>query len=140
MEAALRTVEETVETLTIERDALAARVTELEHLSRVAAAEVAAVIAEGDREHAEHDRIEDERTRASTRAAAAAAERDAARAELGVMTDRAIAAETRAAVAEAVAAERLARIEDLRAAIETLDPGVGEGSAPPPSGDDRPAP
>lgn len=123
MKDALRAVDETLPALTAERDALAARVSELEHLARVAAAEVAASQASRDRMELEQDRVEDQRTRARTRAALAADERDRARIELGAVLDRAGAAEQRASVAEAVAAERLERITDLREMVSALAAG-----------------
>ncbi len=88
METALRTVQETVTALTAERDVLAARVAELEHLSRVAAAEVAAAMAERDRLAERVDGLEDDRTRAKTKASAATNDRDQARAELEALEER----------------------------------------------------
>ena len=120
---ALRTVDETLPALTAERDALAARVSELEHLARVAAAEVAASQADRERMELEQDRVEDQRTRAKTRATLAAEERDRVRTELAAALDRAVTAERRASVAEAVAAERLERIADLREMISALPVG-----------------
>jgi len=119
-----------------ERDELAARVSELEQLARVAAAEVAASQASRERMEQEQDRIEDQRTRARTRAALAADERDRARAGLAAALDRAAAAERRASVAEALAAERLERCAELREVIRVLTAGV---PAPRPPGTDDPA-
>jgi chromosome segregation ATPase len=121
MEQAIRTVDETLGTVTAERDALTARVMELEQLARTAAAQVASALAERDRLAEEHDRLEDERTRARTKANAAATERDRAREELVAMTARLTTAETRAAVLEAVNAERDQRIGDLRRALSILE-------------------
>ena len=125
MEEALQTVEETLTNVTAERDAFAARVMELEALTRTAAAEVAAALAERDRLAAEQDRVEDERTRAKTRATGAAAERDQAWRDLADALARATAAETRAAVLEGVGAEREERIADLRRALSTLEEQLG---------------
>lgn len=143
MEEALRVVDETLPALTAERDALAARVSELEHLARVAAAEVAASQASRERMEQEQDRVEDQRARARTRATLAADERDRARTELAAALERAVGAEQRASVAEAVAAERLERIADLRelvrdlTAARPLDPsypvdGTGSDGGPTP--------
>ena len=121
MEEAIRTVEETLATVTAERDAFAARVMELEALTRTAAAEVAAALAERDRLAEAQDRVEDERTRAKTRATAAAAERDQAWRDLAEALARATTAETRAAVLEGVNAERDQRIADLHRALSTLE-------------------
>lgn len=121
MEEALQTVEETLSNVTTERDAFAARVMELEALTRTAAAEVAAALAERDRLAAEQDRVEDERTRAKTRASAAAAERDQAWRDLADALARATAAETHAAVLEGIGAEREERIADFRRALSTLE-------------------
>ena len=121
MEEAIRTVEETLATVTAERDAFAARVMELEALTRTAAAEVAAALAERDRLAEAQDRVEDERTRAKTRATAAAAERDQAWRDLAEALARATTAETRAAVLEGVNAERDQRIADLHRALATLE-------------------
>lgn len=121
MEEAIRTVEETLATVTAERDAFAARVMELEALTRTAAAEVAAALAERDRLAEAQDRVEDERTRAKTRATAAAAERDQAWRDLAEALARATTAETRAAVLEGVSAERDQRIADLHRALATLE-------------------
>ncbi len=129
MEEALQTVEETLSNVTTERDAFAARVMELEALTRTAAAEVAAAHAERDRLAAEQDRVEDERTRAKTRASAAAAERDQAWRDLADALARATAAETRAAVLEGVGAEREERIADLRRALSTLEEQLGAVTA-----------
>lgn len=126
MEEALRTVNETVTALTAERDALTARVTELEALSRTAAAEIAAVIAESDREHAEHDKIETERDKARAKTHAIAAERDTLAARVRELEEERRAREVKIArvevLAETAAAERdHARKDAEKAAADAVD-------------------